>query len=256
MSAMNLILGCAVWFPLMIWIVSLVHWMITQEIDLLSGIIGIWIAIGLGYICFKPPVPALSPLAFFAVIVTIVSYPAVRQTMNQRELREVDVDALKRAYENLAMRPMDTLAQFRIARLAYTLGMPGHALRIAEDVASRMPDRVFVEEHRIVRQWRKAINKPDYFRPIQCIECNLMNDPGAIHCRRCGAPFLLHRAQGKAIGKQQAKKIIACWAALMVILAGIPMATALTPMLSIPVILVLMGMAGLAVYLAFRGGEA
>jgi hypothetical protein len=256
MSAFVVVIGCCIWIPLAVWILSLVGWMVTADIDILTGVLGIWIAIGLGYVAMKPPVPALSPLSFIAVLITLVMYPWARSALNRRELKSIDVEALEKAYEQLAMKPDNTLARFKVAKHAYILGMPGHALKIAEEALAYIPERHFQDEHRLLKRWRAQVQQPEFFRAIQCVECNAMNPPGRIHCTQCGAPFLLDRARGKVLGKGQGRKIVAAWFAMVAVLAGIPAATALPPMLTIVTIVALLVAACCVVFLAFRDSVA
>lgn len=253
MNLLVLVMGCAIWVPLAVWVVSLVHWMISGEVDFLSGMAGICIAIYLGYIAIKPPIPALSPLSFTAVVLTVMFYPAVRNSLERRELKAIDIEELAKAYRGLGQRPLDPMMKFKVAKQCYIMGMPGHAVAIAESVIGSMPERYFREEHRILNRWRKTPIAQDQFRAIQCVDCGTMNPPGNLHCSQCGAPFLLDRARGKILGKGQGKKLIAAWFAMVACLAGIPSATALPPALSAPLILFLLGASIALVVLAFRG---
>ncbi len=46
-NPLSALIGCLAWIPLAVWIVSIVQWIISGDIDFLSGFLGIWLAIGL-----------------------------------------------------------------------------------------------------------------------------------------------------------------------------------------------------------------
>ncbi len=222
------------------------------EIDLISGVFGIWAVIGLGYITFKPPRPELSPLAFGLVVVSLISYPFIRSAMERRELRSIDVESVQKAYESLSLRPNNPLAKFKLARLIYGMGFPGHAVTIAEDALAYLPEHMFLEEHKLLKRWKPLVTKPDSYRPIPCVECGTPNAPGLIHCQSCGAPFLLDRLKGKFLPSALGRRLVAAWVAMVFGLLGIPAATTLAPMLGLAVISVLIGAVVVTLFLAFR----
>lgn len=254
MSFPVMIVGCVAWIPLGVWIVSLINWMIAGEVDFLSGVLGIWIAIGLGYLAFNPPPdsPIVSLLTFGAILATIAMYPLVRNALARREHRSLDIEGLEKAYQALRENPVNPLAKFRIAKQAYGLGMPGHALAIAESVLPAMPERHFTEEHRLVKHWKAVVTNPDYFHPIVCVECTQSNPPGEVLCRRCAAPFLIQRARGRFISSGLGRRLIAAWMAMVAVIAGIPAAATLPPSMAVGIIVALLALVGLSGWLAFR----
>ena len=249
---MTILLGCTVWIPLMLWITALVHWMVAGEIEVVGGVLGIAAGLALGFCTLHPPLPALQPLAYAAVWGTLVLFPFARAAMNQRELRSVDVHALERTYDALGQRPGENFLRFRLAQAAWTLGMTGHAVRIAEDCLQSMDPKLFSEEHMIVRRWHRERPEAEAFVDYACMDCGGPCPAGRTHCPRCGAPFLLDRVRGKAFSKGMGRKIVAAWAAGAVALAGIPWALTLPPGAAIGAIVAILGVAFLVVFLAFR----
>jgi len=241
-----------IWIPLAIWVFAFVNWLIMGEIDLLTGILGIFAAVVIGTLAFKPPRPEFSPIAFLAVTAAVCAYPYIRNAIDSRELRSMDIELLAKAYDALGMRPNNPLAQYNIARRLYALGYPGHALKIAEAAIAHMPEQHFLEEHRVLKLWQATVTSPDHFRSVPCGECDALNPPGRTHCPRCGAPFLLDRVRGNVGGGTLGRKLLAGWIGLSVILAGIPLATNLAPGPQIVVIISLFGAAAVVLYLAFR----
>ncbi|HEY0868345.1 MAG TPA: zinc ribbon domain-containing protein [Fimbriimonas sp.] len=246
------VFGCLIWLPLMFWVLSLVQWMIMGEIDAATGVFAVLAGIGLGILAIAPPSPILAPISFLIVVVTMLLYPFLRHAMNRKELRSVDVDAMARVYESLGQRPTNPSARIRLAQYAWTLGMPGHALTIAEESLKQMPVQHFREEHRMVGQWKKHPLGPERYQPISCEKCNFYNPPGEVYCGRCGAPFLLlHVRRGVGPGPM-GRRMVAAWIAMVAVLAGIPASTSLAPLWTMGAIVSLLAAAAVVLWLAFR----
>ena len=254
---MTILLGCTVWVPLLLWISALVGWTIANEIEVVSGILGIAVGFALGICCLHPPTPILQPIAYATVWLTLPIFPIARAAMNRRELRGVDVHALERAYDALGQRPREVLARFRVASASWTLGMTGHAIRIAEGCLAEMDPKLFAEEHMIVRRWHREGPSAEAFVDYVCMDCGGACPPGKTHCPTCGAPFLLDRVRGRAFGGALGRKLVAAWIAGAGALAGVVWALTLPPAAAIGAIVAVLGLAFLVVFLAFRPrGEA
>jgi hypothetical protein len=253
------LIGCLAWIPLAVWIVSCVNWSIVGDIDPLTGIVGIFVAIGLGYEAINPPVPEMAPLTVIAVLITVLMFPFARAAMDRRQLRGIDIEALERAYQALAVRPDNVISKFKIAKVLFDLGICGHALRIGETLVPDMPQRFFMEELRTVRKWQMMQIEARFFAPIGCAECQASNPPGNLFCQKCGAAFLLDFAKGRVVGKRLGKKLVATWIVLVSFLIGIPAAKALPPAACVVTVVAMITVASLMVYFAFRdttGGVA
>ena len=255
---MTILLGCTVWIPLLLWITALVHWTITNEIEVVGGVLGIGAGLGLGVICLNPPVKAVQPVAYVTVYATVALFPFIRAGLNRRELKGVDLLALEKAYAVLGQRPGEAFGKFRLATAAWTLGMTGHAMRIAEVALADMDPKIYREEHMIVRGWHREQPPASAFVDYACTDCGNPCPPGKTHCPRCGAPFLLDRARGKLFDPRFARRIVAAWAAGAIALAGVSWASTLPPAAAVGGIVAILGLAFLVVFLAFRprGGVA
>ena len=248
----TVILGCLIWPALVVWILSLIHWMILGEIDVGSGIVGVILGFGLGYTAMKPPVPILSPISFGLVIGTIVLFPFLRASLDRHDQHTLDVDAVDKAYQLIGQRPDNPFAKFRLAQSVYRLGMIGHAVAIADTAMAQVSERTASEEHRILKRWKAAGVPPETLRQISCVECHTPCEPGWTHCRRCGRQFLLDRAKGRILPEGQAKRLISVWAALVIATVGIPAATGLPPTLAMVVIIAILAGAFGLIVLALR----
>lgn len=223
-ESMSLVLGVIVWIPLTVWLMSLVHWMVTADIDFLSGFLGMCVGFCLGYFTLRPPIPILSPVFFGVTWLTVLLYPAIKSSLDKRALVAIDLESLDRTYGALATKPDNVGLKLKVARLVYNRGLMGHAIVLAEDALKGMPDQLFQDELKMISGWRQAMGNPTQIRSLPCLECGYPNAAGRLHCERCGAPFLLHHAQGKWLGPNLAKRVVAAWTAAIALLVGIPVA--------------------------------
>lgn len=232
-NPMQIFEGLAIWIPLAIWVVYLIGWMITAEIDVIPGIMGIAIACIVGFVASKPPLPLMTPILLVGSIATLVLFPFVRAALVTREMHAIDIEAIDRAYTQLEEMPVNAAIRFKIAKLSYQKGVHGHAIAVAESALAQLPERLFLEEHKMVRGWKRSSHAPEAFRPLPCVECGAMNPPGEVYCQRCGARFLLDLARGSWVGRATARRLILSWMALMLGLVGIPAASVLPPTVAI-----------------------
>jgi hypothetical protein len=248
----SLLAGCFIWVPIGIWVLSLVHWAVQGDVDVLSALFGIFVGIGLGMTALLAKEPYMAPLILTAVILTMAAFPAVRASLNKRALDQIDMESIERAYAVLERTPTNAPAKFKLARTIYNKGMPGQALALAEEAISQMPEAVFPEENRILKSWRHYRLDASQLAPLSCLECGHTNQVGTTHCRQCRAPYLLHHARGAWVGRALAKKFIAAWTSIILALVGIPLAAgSLPPGASIPVILGLMALAVFVIFATF-----
>jgi hypothetical protein len=221
--------GCIAWIIVTGWVMTLVQRLIMGEVDPFTGFMGICLALGLGYMSFKPPVPILQPVSIVALYISGTLIPILRAGYRRHELKSVDVEALEKAYEGFIFRPNNAPAQMRLARHLYNLGVRGHAFVLAENAVQHLPRKFFPEEYRLVEQWRQHPPHKSEFEPIACVECGHKNAPGLIHCGQCGARYLLDRVKGKPFSSALGKKLLAGWVLLVLILVGFPVAATLGP---------------------------
>ncbi len=241
-----------VWIPLGIWIISLVNWSIVGDIDFLSAFLGISVALGLGYVSFNPPVPGMTPYIFATVALSVVLYPIARASMAKRERSAIEIEGIEQGYTLLGQRPSNPVARLKIAQHLYTLGHHGHAIAIADSVIKQLPERVFLDEHRMVRLWKAAPPRASAYNPISCVECGHLNPPGQVHCSNCGEPFLLHVVKGRFVPSQLGRRLVAVWIVLVFLVGGIPMAASQPASVSVPIVFGLLVISSGALFAGFR----
>ena len=180
--------GCFVWIPIAVWIISMVHWMISGEVETLFGLITIGVAIGLGMVAVNPPGPSLSPLIFCAVCATVLFFPLARLAMNRHALASIDIEQLEKYYAALLARPDNAGALIRLAELLYIRGFPSNAIALGEKALVALPANLFRAEHKMVNAWKFQVSGRNSFAATTCLNCGHSNNPIDLHCQNCAAP--------------------------------------------------------------------
>jgi hypothetical protein len=244
--------GCLAWIPVAFMIMSFVQWMIAGDVDFVTGIFGIFVGLGLGFVAMRPPIPILAPIALFVALCTVLAYPFVRLMLDRRDRKSFEVEELERAYALLGQQPRNPLAKFRIAKCVSVMGMPGPAYKVAESVMGDLPPELFVDEHRQFRNWQYQGLTPSDLKNVSCVECGHMNSPERTHCFECGHPHLLDRARGRVLPRNQSRRLMAAWMALIAVAVGLPTASAMQPIVAAVFVLTLIVITGFVVFSAFR----
>jgi hypothetical protein len=243
--------GCLIWIPLTIWILMLVYWIIGTEIDALSGLAGIGVAIGMGIVSLQPPHPVLPPLLFVGATSSIILLPIARGAFNRAAHKAIEFESMERAYQQLGLTPNSVGSKFRIAQVLYSNGHAALAAAIGEQAIHGLSRQHYADEYREVQKWKSA-SREQVAKPVTCIECSHVNPVGTLFCEQCGAPYLLAHAKGSFIAPDLKKKLVASWLVGMLVLIGIPLAaTALPAGVALAVILAILLGGALTVRFAY-----
>lgn len=226
---LSFILGILVWVPLTVWILSIIQWMIMGEVDSVNGLLGIGMGIALGVLTLRPPTPMLSPWIFGMTWLTVMLYPTIRASLDRRLLVGIDLESLEKTYKALNDKPGNIGLKLKVARLAYSRGLIGQAIALAEESLKGLPPQLFEDEHKMILKWRHGAGNPQHIRSLPCLECGFAVAAGHLHCSKCGAPVLLHHARGQWLGPNLARRLIAGWTSSMAVLIGAPMAATFLP---------------------------
>ncbi|HMS55752.1 MAG TPA: zinc ribbon domain-containing protein [Fimbriimonadaceae bacterium] len=244
------ILGILIWIPVFAMVWMLIGGMIMGDVEPLTGLFGLCVAIGLGVLGIKPPDPSLTPLIFFAAVCTWVLLPFIRVAMNRRELTKMRIEAVESAYESLYQRPGNLGAQLKLAKALFDQGMIGSAVRIGEKTLHGVSRRDYADELRMLKHWQYRLGQapvPD----VRCSQCSANVPPEECFCQRCGRPHLLDYARGwtKSVAFV---KIMAAWAMSLVVTVGVPLLTqSAPPVVALTTIPVLIGLAGFILWRSF-----
>ncbi|RYG35038.1 hypothetical protein EON81_13865 [bacterium] len=257
MQIVEFFLGCLIWLPITVWVISLVQWMIAGETDVITGIPGIFVALGMGAVAITTNEMHLRAGLFVAVLLMVCMYPSVRQAMIGRELKAIDLDALKSSYQALEAKPDNAVAKLALAKKAYALGYLASAIGIAEEALNQLPKGVFEGDAKMVKRWKEyAQRDPRAATPPPCPKCGQTNPASFTHCGRCGSAFLLERSKLRFGPSAQGRKLLSAWIAMVAALVGVPAASGLPPALAIVTIIALVALVIAVLVYAFRSGEA
>ncbi|HXH60893.1 MAG TPA: hypothetical protein VNI20_05995 [Fimbriimonadaceae bacterium] len=239
--------------PTAVWVYALVGWMLMGEMDTALGVVGIFVAFGVGFVAAVPPVPVLAPIALAVLYLALIVFPVVKRQLDRQALIKIDVEQIERVYEMIAQKPNNAMLKFKLADALYTRGLVGHAVKIAEESLEGAPKDAFRNEYRTLERWKRAVRDPSHYRPIRCLRCGQSNGAGEVHCSRCGAPYLSEYARGRWLGKALAKRLVASWVAASVSLVGLPLVLQADMDLAPKVLLVVvqMAVAGVLMWHAF-----
>jgi hypothetical protein len=225
MDLSSAFMGLITWLPLCLWILCMIHWAIGGDIDVVAAILGIAVALVIGVVALRPPIEILTPIACCTAYITVCVYPIFTALSNKYELKKMDIEEVADGYRALGQSPENPLAKFKLAKAVYKNGYIGHAVAIADQAMAKIPRRVAEEEFRMLARWKRAGVPPETLRPLTCVECHSLCEPGWTHCRNCGAQFLLHRIRGQMLPGGLAQKLVAVWGGAVVLIIGLPIAT-------------------------------
>lgn len=250
------VLGCVGWLVVSGYVLAFVQWMIGGDIDVLTGVIGLGIFIGMGVTMFRPPSPEVHYLCIAGIFGSGLVYPFLRGALHRKDQRATEIEGVRKAYEGFVFRPSNYPAMMKLARHLWNLGIRGHALTLAEAALPHLPAQYFREDHRLVQTWRAHPPAASEFEPIPCVECGEMNPPGVIHCGKCGARFLLHRVEGRSVSRSLGRRLLAVWLVMMMGIILVPMLRFLPPAGALAVICGVLALSGVLTILAFRPPQA
>ncbi|MCH8980042.1 MAG: zinc ribbon domain-containing protein [Armatimonadetes bacterium] len=135
---------------------------------------------------------------------------------------QIEILQIESAYRVLEIKPDHAPAKFKLAESLYSRGLVGPAVALGEVALAEMPKSAYPQENVTVGRWKAHADESDLLRQIPCLKCGRPNEPGAIHCERCGSAFLSAYARGKWLGPSLALKLVASWVAAVVGLVGLP----------------------------------
>ena len=244
-------LPCILWFVMPGWIVMLVHKMIMTELDPLTGILAVMMAVWLGFLAWNPPAPWVEPVAILSVFAMMVGIPIAQKMLEKYSDKELENEQIDNLYEQLRGNPQNSIALFRLARFCYQKGMAGHGIVLAQNALTTMPQNLFRDEHKEFVGWVAAFGTKQPV-PVPCLSCNRTCHPGQIYCQHCWSPFLAQYLKGKSGSHASiVRRVVVVWVALMVVVFAIPSLGMFGPVVVIPIVVAVLGLCAWALFSAF-----
>lgn len=250
MPDLSIAIGCMVWVPVAAWVVTMIHYMIGDEIDVITGILCILVGLILGAYTMMSKDPVTRPYFVLAALSMLIIFPWFRGMMEKRELRNIEIEAIERAYENLGKYPTHLGAKIRIARGLYQRGFTREAITLAEKALENTPKRLAEDEHRQLREWKMDVPPFEPLRWMNCPHCSCNNAPSEFFCAHCGRPLWEAVAKQTAFSSESLNLLLLLWLAGIVGLVGIPLASAyVSPQLKVVAVVgILIAVAAIALF--------
>lgn len=224
---LSAVCGCFVWIPIAVWVVSIIHWMVSGDIEFLMGFLAICVAIMLGAITLNPPAQNLSPLIFLVVVLTVVMFPMARYAVSRHALIAIDIEQMEAAFAEYTRHPSNSFAALRLAELLFGRGCQAHAVALGRKALVGLPMNVYVAENRLVSSWQARTPSEKLVAESYCPRCGSSNKVEDLRCRNCMAPYVMDLAKGRHYGWSSARSLICLWMAIVIAFLGIPSAVQL-----------------------------
>jgi hypothetical protein len=249
----GLILGFFALFPAALWVVTLVGWMITDEIGMLEGIFGISAVLALLFITAQVKEPFFGMMAVLALMVAGILYPVIRSAMSSRAHLQIDMDLMWAAYRLLDARRTNVGAKVQLAKLCYKRGLTASAIALLRDAVDSAPE-LLKDEKKVLQLWESEQARmgptPSF---LQCPKCLSPNTINSRYCRHCGVAILLHLAGRSWIQNTILLNAFYIWAITVAALVLVPYALhALPPVYAAIAIILILVMSTLLFYRILR----
>jgi len=204
-------------------VLTLISWMMENLLDVGPGLGGIAILLIVMLVTIFSKSHFVAGAVIVVLLNLIVFLPYAIEQAAKAEMQGTDIDKLDRVHKEISERPENIASYFAISELVYDLGLPGHAVAIAERTLSRLSTEtdpiknqsirdIFKAEESRAREWRRNIKDQKEFRPVACPRCGHRNEPGNIACGKCQGPFLLDLARGIDPRQKIRSRLVLGWA--------------------------------------------
>lgn len=190
-------------------------------------------------------------LAVGGVLTLFVALPVLEKTLDKIDAKAMEGEQISICYQQIRMNPQNAMAAFRLAKILWDRGEREVGASIASQALPHLPASAFREEHRMYHFWLTKVDITKV-RDINCAACGAVVNPSALICPRCLGSVHLDRARSSSVlYNRKTQKIITIWSCLLLVLFLVPMMGQFPPGVTIPTVIVLLGVAVWAVVSAF-----
>ena len=190
-------------------------------------------------------------LAVGGVLTLFVALPVLEKTLDKIDAKAMEGEQISICYQQIRMNPQNAMAAFRLAKILWDRGEREVGASIASQALPHLPASAFREEHRMYHFWLTKVDITSV-RDINCAACGAVVNPSALICPRCLGSVHLDRARSSSVlYNRKTQKIITIWSCLLLVLFLVPMMGQFPPGVTIPTVIVLLGVAVWAVVSAF-----
>lgn len=182
--------------PVVLWVMTLVSWMIQDELNPLEGALAIGMIVGL---CFMGIASRIEWVAYGLLVGMIgggVMLPLIRRRLHESAHAKIDVETIAQCYRSLDSNYRNIGAKVQLSRMCYRRKLYGPAMALMAEVISEAGEAIDSEK------WTLSIWEKDHGRDlanhrIRCPKCLSWNAPSIRYCGHCGAAVLLLMSQGQ-----------------------------------------------------------
>jgi len=238
--------------PAIIWVASIIGWMIADEVGTFEGLFSIGLVFGLCVLAVTTSEVMVSMSACFSLLIAGAIYPLVKYHLNQRAHLMIDIDIMRSAYRQLDTKATNVGAKVQLARMCYKRGVIGPAVAIMREAVESAPN-VLEDEKRTLNAWESLHGKSVAEREVRCTKCFATNAPNTRYCKKCGTALLINLAGGGKALDGTPLRVFWVWLVAVSTLVMAPgLAIALPLGFAVPAIIALLILSALLLYRILR----
>lgn len=238
--------------PAVAWTVSIVGWMISDEVGSLEGTFSIGLVFSLCVLAITTTEVMVSMAACFSLLIAGAIYPLVKVHLHRRAHLMIDLDIMRSAYRQLDAKSTNVGAKVQLAKMCYKRGLIGPALALMKEAVADAPTAL-QDEKRTVDVWESMHGKSLSDREIRCPRCSATNKPSERYCRHCKSALLINLAGGGQLMNGTPLRVFWVWVVAVATLIVAPaLAIVLPPTYSIPAMAGLLLLSAIVLYRILR----
>jgi hypothetical protein len=239
-------------FPAALWVVTIVGWLIGEEIGTFEGTFAIGLVFGLALLAIRSSDPMISLAACVSLVISGGVFPFIRTALNRREHLMIDIGQMKSAYRQLDAKATNVGAKVQLAKMCYRRGLHSSAMALMEEAVSAAPD-LLEDEKRMLRTWESEHGPTAKERDVRCPKCMAMNRSSVRYCKRCGTALLISLAGGAALLRGEPLRVFWMWTIAAAVLVVCPaLALTLEPVPAILAVSLILLLSGILFYRILR----
>ena len=242
---------CLLFLGFPVFFIYLMNRSVMGEIGCFTAVLMAFTVCYLLFVIWKIEDTRLHYLAVGGILTLFVALPVLERALDKLDARAMEGEQISICYQQIRMNPQNAMAAFRLAKILWDRGDKEVGASIASQAIPHLPATAFREEHRMYHFWLSKIDITAV-KDINCAACGATVPPSALICPRCLGSVHLDRARSSSVMyNRKTQKIITIWSSLLLVLFLVPMMGQFPPAVTIPTVVVLLGVAVWAVVSAF-----
>ncbi len=192
------------------WTFALIQMMITGDIAIGEGALGIFVVMFLALATARQWFPYVGTASLVMLGGGALAFPFLRHYVNQKAHAELDAERMERACQAYEFDPKNFGSLLQLAQICYQYNLMEHAVFYLEKAIQTAPQMTMGERRRL-QMWKDELqySKPLGYAP--CLHCGTNNSIGAIRCKNCHQYILPSLVAGRVVPKRLLNKAILSW---------------------------------------------